>query len=232
MTYNLQLFGEKLIVHSEYCDSTLSDDFDEKDGKFVNKICLDVIQYSSFKKMITFANADKLDKTMNLEYLNHRQLENKYRDLCFKLNEEKLSNLNLTRKNNRLTKQVSLHKRLMEIIASNDIPRLSVLIKVCVNNGMGVQSIISRVNDAIQGKYRSNYSEMEKSVATLVYRIGGPRLLHILHVSHGLLGVSTTFQFYRNKMQFFSASTDTTFQFRITRNTKGIEQHENKLNLI
>ena len=158
---------------------------------------------SSYKKMLEFANADKLDETMKLEILNRKQLQDKYRDLCEKMNKEKLSNLNLTWKNNKLTKQVSLNKRLIEIIGSNDIPRLSALIKVCINSRMGIQSVISRLNDATRGKYRANYSEMEKDVAALVYRIGGPRLLHIMHVSHGLPGVSATFQHYKIKMQYF-----------------------------
>ena len=89
------------------------------------------------KKMLEFANADKLDETMKLEMLNRKQLQDKYRDLREKMNKEKLSNLNLTRKNNKLTKQVSLNKRLIEIIGSNDIPRLSALIKVCINSRMG-----------------------------------------------------------------------------------------------
>ena len=152
------------------------------------------------RKMLEFANADKLDETMKLEMLNRKQLQDKYRDLREKMNKEKLSNVNLARKNNKLTKQVSLNKRLIEIIGSNDIPRLSALLKVCINSRMGIQSIIGRLNDAIRGKYRANYSEMEKDVAALVYRIGGPRLLHIMHVSHGLPGVSTTFQHYKIKI--------------------------------
>ena len=143
-----------------------------------------------------------------------------------------MNNLNLVRKNTKHTKQVSLNKRLIEIIASNDIPQLSILIKVCVNNGMGVQSIIGRLNDAIRGKYHANYTEMEKNVATLVYRIGGPRLLHIMHVSHGLPGVSTTHQFFRKKMQFFSAGVDESFDSRIKHNTAGIVQAEHNLHLI
>ena len=97
---------------------------------------------------------------------------------------------------------------------------------------MGIQSIIGRLNDAIRSKYRANYSEMEKDVAALVYRIGGPRLLHIMHVSHGLPGVSTTFQHYKIKMQYFSASVDETFDARIKHNTVGIQQNPSKINVI
>ena len=52
---------------------------------------------------------------------------------------------------------------------------------------MGVQSIIGRIGDGIQGKYSANsYTGHDNDVTLLVYRIGGPRILHILHTTHDL----------------------------------------------
>ena len=222
---------EVLVAHSKTCNTSLTDDFVEVNSKTINKVCVNVSESSSYKKMQDLANTEHVNINMPVDILNHEQLKNKFRDLRKEMTEKKLSTLNLVRKNSRLTKQLSLHKRLIEIIGTNDIPRLSQLIKVCLNSGMGAQSIIGRLTDAIRGKYRANYSEKEKDVAALVYKIGGPRLLHIMHVSHGLPGITTTFN-YCKRPQYFSAAVDETFDARLQHNIAHIKQNTSKINTV
>ena len=72
----------------------------------------------------------------------------------------------------------TLNTRFRELISSADIPRLGTLLQVCHNKGMGIQSIIGRINDAPNYKYKQKkYGEDEWDIGYLVLRIGGPRLL-------------------------------------------------------
>ena len=72
----------------------------------------------------------------------------------------------------------TLNARFQELIASADITCLETLLQVCHNKGMGIQSIIGRINDALNCKYKlKNYGEDECDIGYLVLRIGGPRLL-------------------------------------------------------
>ena len=99
------------------------------------------------------------------------------------------------RKNQTLTKQVTYNNRFREIITGADIPRLGMLLQICHKSGMGLQSIIGRLGDAIQHKYRSRkYKEKEWEIATLVLRIGGPKHLHVLHKTDGLPAPDSTRQ--------------------------------------
>ena len=43
----------------------------------------------------------------------------------------------------------TLNTRPRELISSADIPRLGTLLQVCHNKGMGIQSIIGKINDAL-----------------------------------------------------------------------------------
>ena len=78
--------SEALVVHSNTCDTSLSEHYEIDSGRHINKMCLDVVESSNFKKMVKFANETQLEKTMNLGFHNYQQLENKYRDLPEKLN--------------------------------------------------------------------------------------------------------------------------------------------------
>ena len=121
----------------------------------------------------------------------------------------------------------------MDLVSSNNIPRLSTLLKVCLNSGMGVQSIIGRIGDAIQGKYSAkSYTDHDNDVALLVYRIGGPRLLHIVHTTHGLPSISTTLRCNKRIIPFFSAAVDKTWEDRINHNFQKMDQLPSKIHTI
>ena len=72
----------------------------------------------------------------------------------------------------------TLNTRFQLIASADDIPCLGTLPQVCHNKGMGIQSIIERINHAPNYKYKlKKYGENECDIGYLVLRIGGPRLL-------------------------------------------------------
>ena len=150
--------------------------------------------------------------------LSFDQLKEKFRDMRKKAEIDKLDTLNLLRKNKTLTKQATLNERFRELITGSDVPRLGMLLQLCSKNGMGLHSIIGRIGDAINMKYRlRKYGENEWDIATLVLRIGGPKLLHILHQTHGLPATDSTRR-HSNKVKDFAAAVDISFEERIKKN--------------
>ena len=134
------------------------------------------------------------------------------------MNIQQLDALNLIRKKKTLLYQKTLNIRFREIVSSRDIPRLGTLLQICHNKGMGVQSIISRIGDAINSKYRvRKYGEDEWDIAYLVLRIGGPKLLHVLHATHGLPAPRSV-QSHTRKDSYILAAVDTSFENRIMQN--------------
>ena len=83
---------------------------------------------------------------------------------------------------------------------------------------MGIQSIISRIGDAINLKYRvRKYGEDEWDIAYLVLRIGGKKPLHVLHATHGLPATRPV-QSHTRKDSYISAAVDTSFANHIIQN--------------
>lgn len=127
-------------------------------------------------------DSDEPAETMKLEMLSFDQLKKKCRDLRKMLQKDKFDTLNLLRRNRTLTKQVTLSNCFMDIVTNADIPRLDTLLQVCRNNGMAMSSIINRIGEAISKKYRfRKYGETDWDIATLVLRIGGPKLTVYQH---------------------------------------------------
>ena len=71
---------------------------------------------------------------------------------------------------------------------------------------MGMKSILGRIEDAIN-------TDMEK--ATLVLRIDGPRLLHVLHITDGFPSVSLTYQKNKAITPNMIAGVDSSFEDRL-----------------
>ena len=104
-----------------------------------------------------------------------------------------------------------------EIVSSRDMPRT--LLQICHNKGMGIQSIIGRIGDAINSKYRvRKFGEDEWDIAYLVLRIGRPKLLHVLHATHGLPAPRSVQSHTRKDSSIFTAAVDTSFENRIIQN--------------
>ena len=207
---------ETLVIHSPACTRVLEDPSSE-----VNKCCLDMEYTQQFRKMLEMSSATEIHEFNKLEMHNFQQLQIKYHNLKALLNEEKLQNLNLLRRNSILNQRCTLNARFTELIASADIPRLKVLLQICYQKGMGMKSILGRIEDAINKKYSpKKYGDVDWEKAILVLRIGGPRLLHALHVSDGLPAVSSVYKRSKSMTPNMIAGVDSTFESRLQHNTK------------
>lgn len=78
-------------------------------------------------------------------------------------------------------------------IASQDTPRLRSLVQTAIKNGSSVDTIITKMKQALNGTYHSqNYTCHELDIAYLVKAIGGPALLHSMGRTFGLPPSTTT----------------------------------------
>ena len=141
-----------------------------------NVVCRE-IQYSGALKKLQDMTEEPHDH-MKLEMLSQNQSLIHYRQLKERLQSQKFTTTNIKRKNNIMKQHQTLNTRFQELIASAGIPRLGTLLQVCHNKGMGIQSIIGRINDALNYKYKlKKCGEDECDIGYLVLCIGGPRLL-------------------------------------------------------
>ena len=167
------------------------------------------------KKLIEIGDCESPHEKLKLGMLSYSQLQKRYRELSVKLNIQKFDALNLIRKNKILVYQKI---RFRGIVSSRDIPRLGTLLQISHNKGMCIQSIIGRIGDTINSKYRvRKFGEDEWDIAYLVLRIGGPTLLHVLHATHGLPAPRSV-QSHTRKDSYISGAVDTSFENRIIQN--------------
>lgn len=98
------------------------------------------------------------------------------------LNECKLKSLNLSRNNICLKNQINDQQRLLQCLSNNDIPRIHAILRTCLQQKMGVNSIVDTLQKAIERVYKcKSYSDKEIDVGVLVLSIGGPRLVFALN---------------------------------------------------
>ena len=75
-------------------------------------------------------------------------------------------------------------KRILNLIATNDLSRVNTIIKIFLKQKAGTQSIIQKLQLEISGLYKcKSYSQHEVDIGILVLRIGGPRLIYSLYFS-------------------------------------------------
>lgn len=217
--------GTLLVAHAKGCDRLIPPADDR------NKACKDIHFSSTMKKLIEIGDSDEPNVNMKLDMLSFQQLKDRYRELKAKTQKERLDTLNLVRKNRNLTKQVTLNNRFREAVTGTDIPRLGSLLHVCHRKGMGLQSIIGRIGDAITMRYRCRkYGEDIWDISTLVLRIGGPKLLYILHKTHGLPHPRSARR-HNETENDFAASVDISFEDRINKN-KSVASQSNTIKTI
>ncbi|KAF6747646.1 hypothetical protein DFP72DRAFT_821447 [Ephemerocybe angulata] len=100
--------------------------------------------------------------------------------------------LNQARSLERKKKGLSMYQRLTVAIASKDIPRIARVIHAGLQRRKGIAGILEKVTEAAQGVYKvKSFSENERMLGTLLWRIGGARVGHILHRALGLPSVGS-----------------------------------------
>ena len=127
-------------------------------------------------------------KTANDVYASHAAMVER-RDSCrLRYNQTWLEAQNAMRKVQTLSKAVSLHKRLITVLSTNDVPKLRQVLAVGLRNGCSMSRLIERLSDAIAGAYRprGGATELDYDLVTLIMRLGGGKLLFALAKPLGL----------------------------------------------
>jgi hypothetical protein len=124
--------------------------------------------------------------------LSHKQAVEKLNKKSEQINDLRLEMLNLKRNYLCQHNKTSLYKKMLILISQKDIPRLNTLLSDCLSMGNGINAILEKVKLAIEGAYKvKSYSDRERDMGVLVYRIGGPRLLYTFNQLNLLPSSST-----------------------------------------
>jgi len=100
---------------------------------------------------------------------------------------------NLQKKAAILVKSLADDKRILLLIAQGNIPGIRRVLAQALKKGCSSQSILGKLESALSGSYHARgWTEEEKDLGLLVFRIGGPSLLNVLHKTVGLPGLSQT----------------------------------------
>jgi len=94
----------------------------------------------------------------------------------------RLGIFNLSKKCIVLNNKNTDYKRMVALIAKNDISRLDVLFTNCIKRGKSTRAICETLSRAIDGSYHhKRFSEKSKDIGVLVLKIGGPRLVYVFN---------------------------------------------------
>lgn len=92
------------------------------------------------------------------------------------------------------------------MLSSQDVPRLRQLLSVQLKQGKSIDAILAKLAYAIDGTYRAKgYTQEDVDVALLAWRLGGPRLLHVLSKKEGYPSTRTIAR--KVKLHRFTLST-------------------------
>ena len=91
----------------------------------------------------------------------------------------------------RLRERVSLYERLVAAVASRDVQRIASIIHTTRRRGFGLKQMVGLLEDAARAN-RTRYTERECAMAVLLYRVGRPTAVQILHVANLLPSVRYT----------------------------------------
>ena len=128
-------------------------------------------------------------------FLTFSQLEDRFRLMREERTALWFQKNNVTRKVQHLLRTLDIYKKLVLSLRQNDVPRLRQLISTALKNGRSVNYIVDKVSQAVDGVYHAKgFTDDDIDLAFLVMRIGGPRLLHTMHVVFGFPSASTLYK--------------------------------------
>lgn len=108
------------------------------------------------------------------------------------LNHLRFQSLNQARQILRGINLLGEHKRLLHAIAQGSASRIDRVVDVALKQKRGVAAILEKVIEAGKGVYKvKSFTERDRLVGTLLWRLGGDRVGHIVHRALGLPGVNT-----------------------------------------
>lgn len=83
------------------------------------------------------------------------------------------------------------HKQFVMAIASSDLERVSALVRIGLQNGMGVGGLMQRIGQATLGMYHpKDYTQAEHQLAVLLWKLGGSQLADIGYRTGSLPSIS------------------------------------------
>ncbi|TRM59533.1 hypothetical protein BD626DRAFT_633076 [Schizophyllum amplum] len=89
-------------------------------------------------------------------------------------------------------------KQLYGLMARNEVPALQRLLATAYKEEVGIDGLLSRVQLAIDGKYRpKNYTRNDIDIGMTLYEFGGAGAVHAAHNSHLALPALKTLRKYR-----------------------------------
>ncbi|KAJ7758774.1 hypothetical protein B0H14DRAFT_3166040 [Mycena olivaceomarginata] len=142
-------------------------------------------------------------------YLNQKQLIHGWRAATADKNEQHLKMLTMTKKAARSTSRMGGQKRLIMVLSTCDIPRLSTLMRVAAKQRVGPKKMIKCINDAANalspGGYRpKDFTDTEKKLMRCMKRFAGRKGVYALSKGLGLPSAST--EIGTNIRTFFGAA--------------------------
>lgn len=149
-------------------------------------------------------DAVKLD-ALNYDYLTYSQMVERAKYHHDKTRNIRLSRYNSSKKMERLRKSPSkkperlvrnldVYKRIVMMVGTEDIPGIKRVFGQALRKGRSVHALLALLASTVDGHYRARtaYDEKDLYLPTVVMKIGGPSLMHVLHQAADMPGVSWT----------------------------------------
>jgi hypothetical protein len=99
-------------------------------------------------------NVENDNKFLKYEWLNHEQLIKRCKEQALKMNDLKLRSLNARRTIESLRAKQCDYKRLVNLIGTGYFGAVHRVVSVCMRNKCGVEGMVNKISNAIQGVYR------------------------------------------------------------------------------
>ncbi|KAF8163984.1 hypothetical protein BJ912DRAFT_1097015 [Pholiota molesta] len=145
-------------------------------------------QFRIFKERAIFASPHT-----PWDRLTYQQLDGIARRMGRELKALQIKLKNAERRFKTFDRKIDDYKRIVMLIANNEIVGLRRLTAAALRHGSTAETIANLIEKSLAGLYspRSGFTERDFDIAFLVKAIGGPRLLYALNKSHGLVSEST-----------------------------------------
>jgi hypothetical protein len=125
--------------------------------------------------------------TTNNEFLTWEQMQRRHTFHRKQRGEQRMANLNAERDLGRMRRSRDSAQALIESLATDNPMRATQLLAQGLARGESSDAIARRVQRAVDGLYHpKKFGSRDLKEAIVVLRLGGPRMLYMLHVERGL----------------------------------------------
>ncbi|KAK7026492.1 hypothetical protein VNI00_015572 [Paramarasmius palmivorus] len=168
------------------------------DGTFICEHCRSIPMSRRYRRMMDRAEKGPKKHTA-YRYLSANQLLGlvaRINDHTVKLRSKVQA---LERRAQFLRRKIDDYSRILILLAKNDVTALRRLLAVALKRGASVHSILSRIEDSLDGLYspKGGFEKRDLDKAFLAKALGGSRLLYALTKSEGFAANETIRRNYR-----------------------------------